>query len=486
VGGVLRTRWLVFPVALAVRLTVAYAFFGSVDLTNSITDSASLIFGVPASGLGMPHLPGVHLLMWTAGILAFHTALPLAFVFKAAGCLFDAVIAALLAEGRDRRAGWLYAFAPVPILIFAVHGQWDSVCFAFLIASLLMLRRSGAWAGAGAGFLFVLAAIAKPVAVPFAPLLFERRRLAAILGGMAACVVLWAAVLWAIEDPLSVRMFDHVVRYARGGVTYFGAPFALGIEQNRLLVLLPMLVLLPLYAWKKIEREDAILLFYAFTLGTCGLSAQYLVWLVPFILLRGHDRFAALYSLVAGAFLITFYVSPFGGFLGYNFENLAAFAPLRSVAWLTPRVTNVRVRLEIVRALGDWVIPAICLGFLVWYLWRRPAMGAVGAGRRGSLLALGAAIAIVAFATASAMRLPRPPESAFERRIQEKTNAYVVERYRPPVEALRDAWVIPLQVPAHPLAATRLAWAWVAAWCLVAALPARRVTAAAGEDAAGR
>ena len=486
-GGVLKTRWLVFPAALAVRLCIACAFFGSVDVTNSITDAENLIFGVPPSALGMPHLPGVHLLIWAAGILAFHTPLPLTFAFKAAGCLFDAVIAALVAEGRDIRAGWLYAFAPIPILIFAIHGQWDSICFAFLIASLLMLRRPGPRAGAAAGFLFVVAAIAKPIAVPFAPLLLEKRRSAAIIAGMAACFAVWCVVMWAIGDPVSVKMFDHVVRYARSGVTYFGAPFALGIQQNRLLVLLPMLVLLPLYALKKIEREDAILLFYAFTVATCGLSAQYLTWLVPFLLLCGHLRFAAVYSLLAGAFLITFYVSPFGGFLGYNFENLAAFAPLRSLAWLTPRVTNVRLRLEVVRVLGDWVIPAVALAFLVWRLWRRPAATTAGAAGRGSFVALGTAVAVVAIATAVAATLPRPSEAAFPKRVHEKIGAYLVERYRPPVEVLRDAWVIPLGVRGHPFAATRLAWGWLALWSVAAGVAqARGVTGARGGAEAGR
>lgn len=455
-------RWLVFAAALLIRSAIAFVFFGSVDVTNSIADAGHLLAGHPPSALGAPHLPGIQLFLWTAGMIAFHTALPVTFLFKLAGCLFDAVIAALLFDGRGPRAGWLYALAPVPVLVFAVHGQWDSLSFAFLIASLLILRRPEQGAAAVSGALFVLAAIAKPIAVPFAPFLLERRRAAAALGGMAACFLVWMAVLWLIGDPFSLDTVGRVLRYARHGVTSFGAPFALGVQQNRLLMLLPLAALLPLYWTGRIRREDAVTLFYAFVLATCGLSAQYLMWLVPFLLLRGHDRFAALYSLAAGVFLVTFYVSPFGGFRGYNFENLGAFGPLDALAWLTPRIENAPLRLEVVRALGDYVIPLLCLGFLLLQLRRRSAAEAPPAAP--SLIPLALALAVTAALFAFAWQLPRPVPQAFTARMEKKIAAYNVQSFLSPVDAQRRLWGIPLDVRAHPFVATNLAYVWVVLW----------------------
>ncbi|HUR81873.1 MAG TPA: hypothetical protein VM733_13995, partial [Thermoanaerobaculia bacterium] len=100
------SSWTVFAAALLIRGVVAFVFFGSVDVTNSMADAAYLIGGVPPSALGVPHLPGVQLWIWTAGMLAFHTALPVTFLFKLAGCLFDAAIAAMLFDARGSRAGW--------------------------------------------------------------------------------------------------------------------------------------------------------------------------------------------------------------------------------------------------------------------------------------------------------------------------------------------------------------------------------------------
>lgn len=469
-GGVL-TRWLVFAAALVIRSLIAFLFFGSVDVTNSITDAGYLLAGHPPSALGAPHLPGFQLFLWTAGMLAFHTALPVTFLFKFAGCLFDAAIAALLVDGRGPRTGWLYALAPVPVLIFAIHGQWDSLCFAFLIASLLTLRRAGQGAAALAGALFVLAAIAKPIAVPFAPFLLERRRAVAVIGGMAACFLLWIAVLWLIGDPFSFATVGRVLRYARHGVTSFGAPFALDIQQNRLLMLLPLIVLLPLYWRGRIRREDAVVLFYAFVLATCGLSAQYLVWLVPFLLLRGHHRFAALYTLAAGVFLVTFYVSPFGGFRGYNFENLGAFAPLDAVAWLTPKIANAPLRLDIIRTLGDYVIPLLCLSFLLLQF-RRPAED--DAPPAPSLAPIAVAVAIAAAMFAVAWQFPRPAPEAFTARMEKKIDAYNVQPFQSPIEPERRLRGIPLDVREHPFAATNLAYVWVVVWSVVAAWPSYR------------
>lgn len=431
-----------------------------------MTDAGYLLAGHPPSALGAPHLPGIQLFIWAAGMLAFHTPLPVTFLFKLGGGLFDAVIAALLFDGRGPRAGWLYALAPVPVLIFAIHGQWDSISFAFLIGSLLLLRRPGARPSAVAGALFVLAVVAKPIALPFAPFLLERRRAVAVLGGMAACFLAWAGVLWLIGDPFWPDTAARVLRYARHGVAYFGAPFALGVQQNRLLMLLPLLVLLPLYWTGRIRREDAPVLFYAFVLATCGLSAQYLVWLVPFLLLRGDDRFAALYTLAAGVFLVTFYVSPFGGFRGYNFENLGAFGPLDALAWLTPTIADVRARLELVRALGDYVIPLLCLGFLLLQF-RRRRTEVLSAP---SLAPLGAALAISALLFAAAWQFPRPTPGAFTARMEQKTRAYHVESFPSPIEPEQRLWGIPLDVRAHPFTATNLAYAWVVAWSLAAAL----------------
>ncbi|HVE71272.1 MAG TPA: glycosyltransferase 87 family protein [Thermoanaerobaculia bacterium] len=448
---------------MLVRSAIGWVFFGSIDVHNAMDDAAYLLGGTPPSALDVPYLPGVQLLIWAAGVIAFHIALPAAFLFKLAACVFDAAIAAMLAETRGPRTGWLYAFAPVPILIFAVHGQWDSICFALVLGSLLLLRREGNRAAFTAGALFVLAAIVKPVVVPIALLFLERKRLTAIAAGMAACLGIWALALWLVGDPFSQKMVQHVLNYAQHGVTYFGSPYALGINGNRiLLTILPVAVLVPLYWSGRVQREDAVLLFYALILATCGLAAQYLTWIFPFLLLRDHVRYAALYSLVAGVFLVTFYVSPFGGVGGYNFENLSAFAPLKSMSWLTPTAANAPLKLTVVRSLGDYAIPLLCIGVLFL---KRPDVAPTSPSPM-SLLVAGAVVAIMVVAAAT---LPWPSYPEFIERRETRIQAYNVETFRAPPDPKRQLWRIPSGTRAHPLAATNLGYAWIVAWSVISA-----------------
>jgi hypothetical protein len=182
-------------------------------------------------------------------MIDFHTVIPTAFLYKFSGCLFDAAIAAMIADARGRRAGLLYAFAPVSILVFSIHGQWDSICLAPFIAGMLLLRREGPLPAVGAGALYVLSVIVKPITVPFVVFFVERKRVLPLLIGAAATAALYALILWRIGDPLTPRLIAYVLDYIREGVAHLGLPVGLGVRPNRYVTLAPLLLLVPLY-WK--------------------------------------------------------------------------------------------------------------------------------------------------------------------------------------------------------------------------------------------
>lgn len=475
----------VFAVALLVRCAIAFVFFGSVDVTNAILDAERLLRGALPSSLNVPYLPGVQGLIWAAALLSFH-GWPVTFFYKVFGCIFDSAIAAMLTDARGSRAGWLYAFAPVPIFIVAIHGQWDSISLAFFIAGLLLLRRPGVGPAAGAGALYVLSVIVKPIALPFivfffpAPWLWgrevERKRVIAILAGITGCLGLYVLTLRALGDPLNYRTIEHILDYAGGGVTYLGLPHALGIGQNRmLLLLLPILILLSLY-WKgRIGRETAILLGYTFILGTAGLSAQYLAWLVPFLLLRGHDRFLAIYSVLAGIYLTFFYTTP--GIGAIRFENLAAMAPLRQLSWLTPAFNQIEAKTWASALVGNMLLPVSCLAFLTIIAWRRtPEPDADQPAPMGPLWAAGALTALLLL---FALTLPRPDADAFVTRTHAKAAAYDMRRIAGPGE---PHWAIRSYGAAHwarRVDAADLALLWIVSWSVVAAFGRRAVSRSA-------
>lgn len=466
--GALLNRWTIFAIAVILRGAIAFLFFGSVDVTNSMKDAQRLLGGVPPSWLNLPYLPGMQSVFWMAAVIGFHTAIPLTFLYKLPSCLLDGAIASMIGDARGVRAGLLYAVAPVPLLVFGIHGQWDSISLAFLIAGVLLLRRPRVSVAAGAGALAVLSVIVKPIAVPFLLFFVERRRLGFLVAGGAALFAVYLLMLWGLGDPLSLRTISSIVRYASGGTSYLGLPYALGITPNRLLMLAATAVLVPLYRSGRVTREQAVLLSYAWIIGALPLGAQYLSWLLPFLLLLGHFRFAAIYSLLAGIYLATFYTSV--GHTAAHALNLGAFAPLRFASWLTPGSTASDMKIMVLLAVGDFLLPVACLCWLALRGWRPARVSETP--RTASLAPLTIAFAVVAILIVVALALPAPSPAQLEARTNEKVLAYdLVPLPGGGRQVIPDAAGMP-----HPggVDVNHIAYAWIGAWSLAAYLTAAR------------
>ena len=437
-----RDRAVVFLVALAVRAVVAWIFFGSVDLTNAMLYTARLFDGAPVSSIPVPYLPGAYqLLIRLSGVLAIETAMPLAFAYKLFPLVFDAAIAVLVRDVRGRRIGLLYALAPVPIIIITIHTQWDAIAFELLLLALLTIARYPAFAGVA----FVLSVLVKPIAIPFAPLLLTKRSAISMAATFAAYLL--------VMQP-SWTSIRGVAYYATWGAQPFGLPVITGGQVNRLLALAPLLLLVPLY-WKgRITRLEAVTLFLAFILASSGMSPQYLLWIVPFLLICGYTRYAALYSLAAGWFLLIYYRHP--GPDGFNYENLGALAPLRSVAWLTPPMTDT----SLFTILGSLVIPLSALAFFVIQLIK--AMRRTTATEPVvpvSFWPTAVAIAVVILA----LLVPSQPAT-----LNAKTADYAMTRYHGPGLRHPDepTWII--EQRHSPVNAASIGYAWVILWSAAA------------------
>lgn len=491
----MKDRLLIFAVALAVRLGLAWLFFGSVDTSNDFLNAARMFSGWSATQIPVPYFPGIQLLLWLGGVIAVYTPLPLTFPWKFFGAFFDAALAVtvydyLAAHGaRARRYAWLYVFAPVPLLIASIHGQRDAACIAFLLLSFLLLTKGTRVAFALAGACMVLSLIVKPIALPFLPLLFAapwayrtRERwteAASIIGGALVAAIVYLTITSAAGAPVTPNAISRAFGYAGGGVQIFGFPFLIGTRPNRYLALLPLLVLIPAY-WKGlVGRERVLLLAIAVIYGTAGIGPQYLMWIVPLLLVCGHNRFAAFYSLVAGWFLVIHYHHP--GPTGFNMENLGAFAPLRGASWLAPVPVLLGPNSFLYVFLSSFLLPVSCLAFVAFQITRivktRPAAEVFTAAvTPARLLAPAiAGLAIVAIVSAWALSKPEPTVRQLEMALRAKLPAYEVERYRGP--GLRNpneaTWVVPAYVAneaprARAIDAVTIAYAWIVVWSAAA------------------
>ncbi|HSY47764.1 MAG TPA: hypothetical protein VLC46_03040 [Thermoanaerobaculia bacterium] len=376
----------IFIVAAVSRLIVAYLFFGSVDIVNDTLDSARLVHGTVFSAR-VPYLPGVHLFLWLGGQLAARSHLPVAFCYKIFPCLFDSLIAVLIAlspvdRPRSLCLGYFYALAPVPVIVMALQGQWDGVFLYFLILSNFLLRLGTRVGDLLAGAAFVLSVVAKPVAAPLIPFLFpapwlvfgrrgernaQMRTLILILA-MGTTTLAYLLLLVAMHSPLGIAEVREIVAYTQHGVQLMGLPMLHDFGLPRTIGLLSFVALLPAYWRGRLSRERAILLFFAFVLGICGSAPQYLSWIVPFAMLSGDLVFAALYNFLSGIVLLLFYRNPGTG--GRNIENLGTYSPLRALAWLAPPLTDLHQRSLIVFYGGNLIIPLIAIAFFTVTLLR--------------------------------------------------------------------------------------------------------------------
>lgn len=473
-------RAVIVAAALVPRLGIAALTFGSEDAVACLRNSLEIFGGGWAN---TPYLPFVEIWLFVAGKAAYYSNLPVTLPYKVLPILADALIALLLYDrARDERRGmWaalLFAFSPVSIWISAVHMQWDSLVVYFLLLALVLLRLEAPLATAAAGAALVMSIVVKPIALPLAVLLLPlaRRRAALFLGGAAGLATVYVAFLAAIGWLLSVDNLLFIFDYARRGVQLFGMPLQ---PFNRLWSLLAVLaVLWILCAKRRLQREEAVLLFFCAVMGLSGMSPQYLLWLVPFAILCGRTRFLAAYTLLAGLFLVGYYQTPFVN--RFNIDNLGAYGLLRPLGSWSPPLGDPRLS-AVTRFLGNWAIPLLCLGYLVFRLVqalrsREDVLEETSTVPVSRYLAPVLALAgVLAGSMLWATARPPIPDVAYIQRIEQKIGAYDVVRYRGPMPpAHGKIWIA--RSFADPAAGNRLlnmstvAAAWVLIWSTVAAL----------------
>ncbi|MBV8519225.1 MAG: hypothetical protein JO197_17660 [Acidobacteria bacterium] len=468
----MKQRLLVLAAALVPRLAIGYVNFGAVDAVVNFRNTVRLLQHLPVE---TPYLPGIELWLWIASSLAYFTSLPVMFPYKLLPIACDAAIALLLYEAaKDRRDGLrdglLYAVAPIAIAISAIHPQWDSIWMLFLLVALLAARDERDASSAVAGAALVLSVIAKPVAAPLALVLLPRTRrgVVAFLLGACGAGVMYASILAATGNLPTLDALAGIVRYASGGVRLFGFPYR-PFDRFWSVVALAIGAAI-LRMTKRVSRDEAVLLALTASLAVSGLSIQYLLWPVPFAILAGRRRFLALYTLVAGAFVVLYYETPILNLP--NMENLGAYGMLRRFGWLSPPLPP-RGLQTIEQLLGNYAIPLLCLAFVVWRVTnvfrrdeRAPALPL--APLRRVLAPALVLLLLLGCATLWATRRPPMRADAFIQRVVQKIGAYDVVPYTGDLVVRRGSriWIARSFTDASisaPLHIVLLGLGWVAA-----------------------
>jgi hypothetical protein len=298
-----------------------------------------------------PYLPFQMVIMGGMASLAAATGLPYVVAMKLPAMLADVALTGLIyrAVAYDRGREWaaylalLYALNPVSLLVTSYHGQFEAVTLLLLVAAwwLYERRRVGA-SGAALG----LAILNKTWPVLFLPVVVLRlpswrARIgysALALAVPALAVVAYLLAFDADPAPMLGRALTH-----RGNAGYWGPsavvfptaavwPGLQPLVDGLLLVRNWLLLAAALLALWWTQRQSALDAFLTLLLAvfavTVGIGIQWLVWLVPFALLAGQDRWLRLYSLAA-AFMLTVHLYGL-----HMVPWLAEWLPAASLDWL--------------------------------------------------------------------------------------------------------------------------------------------------------
>jgi hypothetical protein len=276
----------------------------------------------------------------------------------------ELALVALLGRMGGRAAAWIYALHPVSLLVSACHGQFDAVALLFILLAArdqLAQRHDRAALGLAAA----IGLKSFPVLLLPAFLLHTPPRARLRWAALATVPVALSLVPFAWHDAGALRreLFGY------GGVADFGwiamvrawrflATGALARAEAShwtTLVLAAKALFVAAYGallvrWWRAARRPALLpmclaVLLAFLVLYGALSAQYLLWVVPFGVLAPSRAFAA-YSVATALALVAFYLFLAPGVLGFAGDR-SLFGPawavgvgvqwLATTAWFVTR-----------------------------------------------------------------------------------------------------------------------------------------------------
>jgi hypothetical protein len=374
-----RLLWLLIAAGSAARVAVAFATYGSVVDMGSLERVASVLAHDPLDLYGRvnhafiarwPYPGGFLPLAAAARGLANLTGLPFHGIVQLPSIAADAGLAWLVQHylgrrGADERvrlaAAALVALGPSFAAISGYHGQIDSLAILPAAAALLAWDRDGPRRALVAGLLIGLGASLKTVPIVVVLALLPTARSArecVLLAGAAVAVPLLSLAPFLavhpgdVKDALSYTGLPGVgglslaVQPEYGGVwLQLRPPHANGLsrlllDHGSLFTLLPLAAAGALLTARRVEpARAATILWLVVYCFAAAFFFQYLVWGLPFFIMAGYLREAALLQAAVLVPTALFYLGPWQSDLPqYVYTPLMIATWIGLLAWLAASV----------------------------------------------------------------------------------------------------------------------------------------------------
>jgi hypothetical protein len=282
--------------------------------------------------------------------------------------LCDVGVAVLVGElaraagGRAALRRFQYACNPIAILVCAVHGQAEPVCFLFAFGALLIILRAGPQIpgrlACAAGVLLGLAVATQTWPAVFAPALLLavptwRRRAEFVAGIAGILALLWVTLPVTVGTPVGKLPYDATqlleTRPSFGNFGWSGVwltvhPTKLPVWQDHLWLNAGSVgtkaavvgALVAVWWWRRAHPLDVVTVTTTVLLVlTPSFGAQYLDWQAPSATAR-PARLAIPLQIVLGAYAAVFYL-PMQLLTWHNWllaNDVMMFASLGVVAFM--------------------------------------------------------------------------------------------------------------------------------------------------------
>lgn len=304
--------------ALVIRLISVFIFrnIDNFDLqsykkTGILTLNKVNIYPKPAN-INHPYLP-FYLYIEALSIKVQNlTSIPYNVFLKSLNTLFDIGIVYLvyLLTNKNLKKTFIYAINPVSVLVFTLHGQFDAIPIFFLLISLYFLKRSNT--------LFALISFSFSILTKTWPLLFLIFFLKRLKNKWKILLIFLFPIIFILiyisyYKCNFMNILSTLIRY-QGLFGIWGVSQILSIFFKRILLqkmfTFSFLGIFFIYSFvenRKDMLKELLLILIFFYIITPGFSIQYLVWIVPFIIITQKESVFS-YMILISLYLLLFYL----------------------------------------------------------------------------------------------------------------------------------------------------------------------------------
>jgi hypothetical protein len=316
--------WKIFITALGIRILVSYLASklmlpgSNYDINSYLFIGNRILHGDPIyPTLALGHYPYFPLILYPEAFIVWLTRfnIPADMGLRVLFSIFDAgIIWPLAIITKSRNISWSYAINPVTILITSVQAQFDAIPVFFLLWSIVWWQQQKLFRF----YLFGSLAIAVKTwpLIFLLPFIFQKYRIKSLI--YLSVIPILSTILYCLlfrQNPFDVLI--TVVKY-HGVAGNWGFSFVLGKIFPSIYVMSALSVfftfLLLIISYRNRHRDiisQIIILMFIFFIFTPTFGTQWLLWIIPFILLSPISELA-LFFFLAGIYLTLTYAPLFG------------------------------------------------------------------------------------------------------------------------------------------------------------------------------